>query len=202
MATTEGAAFLRCGAPRATGGVRLCLGSFGKPPRDGLWRTPPVLSLAGFATLIMVGAIGTTAPRELAVAPDRAAIDSQIDDAEAYHNLGVALHAQGKLEEAAAEYRTAIQLKPDFAQTHYNLGLVMQAQGNSAEAVAEFRMAIRLKLDDATAHYNLGIALRRQGKPEEAIAEFRKARDHAPPGSRLAELIERALSSFDFGSSP
>jgi hypothetical protein len=47
------------------------------------------------------------------------------------------------------------------------------------------------------AHYNLGNALADQGKPEEAIAELRNARDNAPRGSELAQLIEKALAELD-----
>jgi len=36
-----------------------------------------------------------------------------------------------------------------------------------------------------------------QGKLDEAIAEIRKARDNAPRGSELAQLIEKALSKLD-----
>ena len=70
-------------------------------------------------------------------------------------------------------------------------------RGDLEEAIAEFRTAIRLKPDDGDAHYNLGIALADQGNREEAIAEYRKARDNAPRGSKLAQLVERALTEPD-----
>ena len=53
-------------------------------------------------------------------------------DAEAHNNLGTALEATGKLDEAIAEYREAIRLKPDYAEAHYNLGLTLQWKGSSA----------------------------------------------------------------------
>ena len=93
-------------------------------------------------------------------------------DAEAHYNLGVALKAQGKLEEAIAEFRAAIRLKPDYAEAHSNLGIALRAQGKLEEAIAEYRAAIRLKPDNAEAHDNLGIALEDQGKLEEAVAEI------------------------------
>ena len=37
----------------------------------------------------------------------------------------------------------------------------------------------------------------RQGKLDEAIAEIRKARDNAPRGSELAQLIEKSMNKFD-----
>ena len=80
---------------------------------------------------------------------------------------------------------------------HNNLGVALRDQGKLEEAVAEFRTAIRLNPDYAEAHYNLGFALHSQGKLEEAVAEYRKARDNAQRGSKLAGLIERALTALD-----
>ncbi|MGO9465163.1 MAG: tetratricopeptide repeat protein [Isosphaeraceae bacterium] len=96
-------------------------------------------------------------------------------DAIAHYNLGNALQARGKLEEAVAEYRTAIRLKPDYAEAHVNLGNVLDEQAKPEEAIPEYRTAIRLKPDHADAHTSLGTALDDQGKLEEAVAEFRTA---------------------------
>jgi hypothetical protein len=57
--------------------------------------------------------------------------------------------------------------------------------------------AIWIKPDLAEAHYNLGTDLDKQGKPDEVIAEFGKARDNGPRGSKVAQLIERALNELD-----
>ena len=38
----------------------------------------------------------------------------------------LALHGQGKLDEAIAEYREAIRLKPDYAEAHFNLGIALE----------------------------------------------------------------------------
>ena len=67
------------------------------------------------------------------------AIRIKPDYAEAHINLGIALQAQGKPEEAIAAYRAAIRLKPDFAEAHNNLGLALTDQGKLEEAIAEFR---------------------------------------------------------------
>ncbi len=89
------------------------------------------------------------------------------------HNLGYALSAQGKLDEAVAEYREAIRLQPDLALAHSNLGNALAGQGKVDEAVAEYRTAIRLQPDFAAAHNALGDALADQGKVDEAVAEYR-----------------------------
>ena len=73
-------------------------------------------------------------------------------------NLGSALAAQGKLEEAIAAYWQAIGLESDFAEAHYNLGVALNDQGKLEEAIAAYRQAIGIKPDYAEAHYNLGVA--------------------------------------------
>jgi tetratricopeptide (TPR) repeat protein len=96
-------------------------------------------------------------------------------DQAAHYNLGLALHHQGKLDEAIAEYRVEIRLRPDEPSAHSMLGLALYDQGKVAEAIAECREAIRLKPDYAEGHVNLGNALDDQGKVADAIAEYREA---------------------------
>jgi serine/threonine-protein kinase len=105
----------------------------------------------------------------------RAAIQLQPDDADAHTSFGLALHGQGKVDEAIAAYREAIRLKPDYANAHYNLGRALSGQGKVDEAIAAYRESIRLKPEFAEAHNNLGLVLRGQGKLAEAIAAYREA---------------------------
>ena len=48
----------------------------------------------------------------------------------AHNNLGVALAAQGKLDEAIQHYQQALLLKPDYAAAHVNLGVAQARRGN------------------------------------------------------------------------
>ena len=99
----------------------------------------------------------------------------------AFHsNLGNALQAQEKLEEAVASYRRALELKPDYVVAHYNLGTTFKAQGKLEEAIDSFRRALELNPDYAVAYYNLGNAFKDQGKPEEAVDSYRRALELKP----------------------
>ena len=44
----------------------------------------------------------------------------------AYNNMGVALHNQGRLDDAIDAYKKSISLKPDYAETYSNMGNVLQ----------------------------------------------------------------------------
>jgi len=92
-----------------------------------------------------------------------------------HNNLGNALNAQGKLQEAAAAYSTALAHNPNHVGALFNLGLVLQTQGKLEEAAAAYRRALSHKPDYAEAHGNLGNTLQAQGKLEEAVACYRRA---------------------------
>ncbi len=124
-------------------------------------------------------------------------------DARAHNNLGVALSAKLKLDEAAGHFRQAIALKAGYSEAHYNLGGVLAKQGRTADALAAWEQALRLMPDFAgdaaqTAHalasaatsdsglndwrktlvsaYNeRGVAAAGQGRLDEAVSNFRKA---------------------------
>ena len=54
-----------------------------------------------------------------------------------YNNLGLALHANGRLAEAEAAFRKALELAPQRASAHALLALILLAQGRDDEALAE-----------------------------------------------------------------
>ena len=62
----------------------------------------------------------------------------------AYNDLGVALHRQGKLDEAEIASRKAVGLQPDVFLRHSNLGYVLLDRGKLEEAEAAFRKAMKL----------------------------------------------------------
>ena len=53
------------------------------------------------------------------------AIKLKPDYAEAHNNLGNALFAKRKIEEAISHYKMAIKFKPDYANAHNNLGIAL-----------------------------------------------------------------------------
>jgi len=69
--------------------------------------------------------------------------------AAAHNNLGNALVAEGKNEEAISHYKMAIKIKPDYANAHYNLGIALVAEGKNEEAISHYKMAIKLNPDYA-----------------------------------------------------
>ena len=97
------------------------------------------------------------------------------DDAFAQTNLGNALFALGRLDEAAASFRRALRIKPDHADAYYNLANALLGLGQRGEAVAGYRRALALQPDCAMTHNNLGTVLRDLGQLDAAQASFRRA---------------------------
>ena len=106
-------------------------------------------------------------------------------------NVGVALQAQGRLEEAASQYRHAITTRPDYAPAHNNLGVVLRERGRVDDAIAAYEQSLIYHPDDPGTHINLANALTRQGRHAEAVPHYRRAIDLEP-----TDLARR----YDFGN--
>ena len=97
-----------------------------------------------------------------------------------HNNLGNALLASGRTEDAVASLRRAAKLKPGLSTVHTNLGLALSELGRFEEAAASHRTALKLQPGLALAHNNLGVALQKAGKLDEAIASFHRAIELQP----------------------
>ena len=92
----------------------------------------------------------------------------------AHHNLGIALAAAHRDDEALAEYRAAAETLPE---ARYALGFMLAARGDDRAAVSELREFLARKPDDASAPLAtnlLGLILGRQGDAASAITAFER----------------------------
>ena len=92
-----------------------------------------------------------------------------------YYNLGNALKAQGKIDDAVAGYKRALVLKPDYAEAHNNLGIILNEQGKRDDAVAHYERALALMPDLVYTHNNLANTLVEQGRIDDAVAHYERA---------------------------
>jgi tetratricopeptide (TPR) repeat protein len=92
-----------------------------------------------------------------------------------FSNIGLALRAQEKYEEAEINYRQAIALKPDYAEAYLNLGVAQTDQGKTNEAVKSYRSAIEIKPDYAEAYSNLGAVLCDLDELNQSIISYQTA---------------------------
>jgi Flp pilus assembly protein TadD len=109
------------------------------------------------------------------VAEFRLALKLRPDFVEAHNNLGNALGALGRFDEAISSYDRALALKPDYAQGCSNLGKALLSQGKLEDARASIERALSLSPGHAGTYSTLGAVLRAMGKLEEARACLEQA---------------------------
>ena len=117
----------------------------------------------------------------------------------AHFNLGCALLAKGRADEAIPQFQATLKIDPGSAQTEYNLGNALLQTGRADEAMAHFRQAAVLAPNDARAHTNLGVALGQKGETDAAMAEYRKALALDPTDSRAHNNLGNLLAQKGLG---
>jgi tetratricopeptide (TPR) repeat protein len=112
-------------------------------------------------------------------------------------NLGVALDAEGKFEEAIKIYRAAEKAGSRRCEVYNNLGNVLSLLGRHYESLTEYEKALQLQPDNAQIHAATGRELARLGKFHEALQEFARAEELAP--HYAAPHVEAAKTLFKIG---
>jgi tetratricopeptide (TPR) repeat protein len=102
------------------------------------------------------------------------------DDPGAHNNLGSAMLACSRLDEAVACYRKSVEIKPDFAVAHANLGNALKRLGRVDEAVKSHWRALDLAPGDGTGYYGLGNELQALGRFDEAVESYHHALKFKP----------------------
>ena len=102
----------------------------------------------------------------------RATIDRNPECWMAHTNLGVALAASGRTDEAIAHYEKALSVDPSLARVHNDLGSALFSKGRPAQALAHIDEALRLQPRFPAATYNRAITLQALGRTTEAIDAF------------------------------
>lgn len=101
----------------------------------------------------------------------------------------VALHRDGKLDEAAVLYRICLQNNPNSSTAWTNYGALLRRQSRFAEACVAHRKALEIKPDLVNARSNLANALCDLGEAREAI-EIRRTlvEEHPDDVGRVRDL--------------
>jgi len=128
----------------------------------------------------------------------RHTLDVSPDNFMAHTNLGNALDAADRLDEAAPHYEEAARLNPTYPEALNNLGTLRARRGQMAAAAEQFRRALAIRPDLPLARYNLGLALSQLDQPVAAAAEWLRVLDENPGDERtrpsLWFLVPRVLA--------
>ena len=109
-------------------------------------------------------------------------------------NIGVALQAEQRYDEAIQHYERAIGYRPDLAPALNNLATAYRASGRTRDAVAAYRRALKVQPDFPDAEYNLANALLEEGAAGEAIDRFETALRSIPDSADIHNNLGTALA--------
>lgn len=106
------------------------------------------------------------------------------------NNLGNALNALGRYDEAIEQYQRALHIrskrgipddaaavypemaKPDYSDAMFNMGIAFQKQGRLQEAFDIYKGVLERRPDSVQAHNNMGTLYQARGQYDKARAEF------------------------------
>jgi tetratricopeptide (TPR) repeat protein len=91
------------------------------------------------------------------------------------NNMGRALAAQGRPDEAIAEYREGLRIDPAHAATRSKLGNALADQGRFEDAAREYEQALRGEPNDHKTRNNYARVLLRLGRADEGVRELEAA---------------------------
>jgi tetratricopeptide (TPR) repeat protein len=111
-------------------------------------------------------------------------------------NLGKALAADRRLDDAIAELEEAIRIAPDSTDALNNLGSALAEKGRPEEAAKRFRRALELDPAHADASYNLGNLLLAIGRFDEAAELFSRVVKQSPQHLEARTNLGAALASM------
>lgn len=98
----------------------------------------------------------------------------------AEYNLGLALMARDRDDEALAHFQEAVRLQPRYADAFLNIGVIRARQDRLDEAAASFGRALALEPANREALLNLSLALTKQGRTAAAAARLDQLRRLSP----------------------
>jgi tetratricopeptide (TPR) repeat protein len=124
----------------------------------------------------------------------------------ARNNLGNALAAEGRFDEAVDQFQRALRIDPNDSDAVYNLGNALARQGNFEAAGKQLEYALQINPRNAMAAYDLGNVRARQGRFDEAMNQFERAlktdpglaKAHYNMGSLLTQQgkLDEAIAHF------
>lgn len=129
---------------------------------------------------------------DVAVEQRRIVVDMLPWEPWAHCELGVALEAQGRGDEAVMQYREALRLKPSLVHT-ISIQSALAKALKANDAIERYVQALQNKPDDPQSHMNLGNELRRVGRVTEAIGHYEQALRIKPDYTELHYNLAMAL---------
>ena len=135
------------------------------------------------------------------------AVQSNAGSVVAATELGVALFAANKLEDAENQFKAALTIDPRYTDARFDLASVQAARGEWEAAAGQFQQVLKERPDDTKTREHLGDALylwgddfAKAGNSEQAVLRYQAALEYRPPNAEL--LTKMALMLARLGRFP
>jgi tetratricopeptide (TPR) repeat protein len=96
---------------------------------------------------------------------------------QALNNLGAAMEADGKVDDALEQFRRALRIQPNYTNARYNLANALAIQGHLEEAAANFRLVLTTAPEDRNSREQLSAVLLRIGTAAVSAGRYEMAAD-------------------------
>ncbi len=116
------------------------------------------------------------------------------DNFQAHNNLGRALMARGRIQEAAAHFERALEIQPGYILARMNLAAVQAQTGETESAMANFRRVLAADPQDVPTLYNLSRLLVDRGDASGAETLLRRALEIDPDYIDARRLLSALLA--------
>ncbi len=168
---------------------------------DAVSTFPRIARVATAVALVAIVALGVRAYAQVGVWRDTVSLFQNAlrvtgANAVAHNGLGLALHGEGRVEEAIDQYRRALRVSPGYVEASANLAAALIGTGRFDEAARMCEEALAMRPHDPLAHACLGAALLNQGRPDEARSHLEEALRRAPDNVSARVNLGLALSAI------
>lgn len=150
----------------------------------------------GDAHRLRSGILATLGQLDEAIVEAKIAININKRDAGAYHNLGWALDAYGRLAEADRAYSESLRLQSD-AMTYNSRGYTRERLGRLVEARADYKQALSIDPARVEALSNMGRVDFKLGHTSDALDWVNQALSKDPNHAEARRLKVNILRALD-----
>ena len=106
-----------------------------------------------------------------------ATTQTDLNDAKAYVNRGVAYAREGQYDQAISDFNKALEINPRDANAYNNRGVAYARKDQYDQAISDFNKALEINPRDANAYNNRGFTYFRKGQYDKAWEDVHKAQD-------------------------
>lgn len=168
------------------------------------WLRRAMLSMSAAGACAILAALGLAARTQVSYWQDSVTLFSHAvsvtrNNAVAHHNLGAALFAMGRNDEAIVQYRKSLRADPSDPKVLNDLGAALCVDGRFREALPQFEKALKAYPKSPLLQLNTGATYMSLGKYDLAVRHLEAAVRLDPTSELARQNLDMARAQRDIG---